>query len=188
MRRPISTMSARNASSALFISRANPNPARRSLHVSVGRRKTVERLPSLATFWAFGRDFDEPAPDFGGALQILFAERANDTHVQQRLRMLRIYAQRMLELLDSQVGLIVVVVAHAQIRADTHIFRIEGKRLRVPLDRIGIPSRVVVQVSKLRARDGVLWIAIHDVAERLYLRVVEYGRLRCSRNGSGRRR
>ena len=86
--------------------------------VSVGGREAVERLPGLPAFQALRRDLDEPLPDLGGALEILLAECAHDAQVQQRLRVLRIDLQRVLELLDRQIWLVVVVVAHAEIGAD----------------------------------------------------------------------
>ena len=135
----------------------------------MGGREAFERLPRLPALGAFGRDLDEPAPDLRGTLEILLAERAHDAHVQQRLGVLRIDLQRMLELLDGEVGLVVVVVAHAQVGAHARIFRVERERLGVPLDGVGKTPGVVVQISELRARDGVLRIAIDDVAQRLHL-------------------
>ena len=93
----------------------------------------------------------------------------------------------MLELLDGEVGLIVVVVTHAEVGADVHLIRIERDRLAVPLDGIGVPAGVVVKVPELRARDSVLRIAIHDVAERLHLRFVEDGRCLRARRAARRR-
>ena len=63
------------------------------------RREAVERLLGLPAFRTLRRHLDEPPPDFGRALQILLAERADDAEVQQRLGVRRIDLQRMLELL-----------------------------------------------------------------------------------------
>ena len=96
--------------------------------------------------------------------------------------MLRIDLQRLLELLDGEVGLVVVVVAHAEVGADVHVLRVERQRLAVPLDRVGVAAGVVVEISELRARDGVLGIAVDDRAKRLHLRLVEHRRRRRARH------
>ena len=146
MRRPTSTMSARNAvfgplahctfpwaderlSSACFACR----PSGLSGAISTSRRQTSVAplrscLPNARTTPRFSSD----------------------------LRVLRIELQRMLELLDREVRLVVVVVAHAQVGADVHVFRVERQRLAVPLDRIGVAAGIVVEISELRARDSVL--------------------------------
>ena len=92
---------------------------------------------------------------------------------------------------DGAVGLVVVVVAHTQVGAHTDVLRIERKGLAVPLDRIRIAPGIVIEISELCAGHGIARIAIDDVAQRLHLRVVEYGRRRspgCRARRRGRRR
>ena len=68
--------------------------------------------------------------------------------------------ERALELRERPVGLVRVVVGHAQIGADVGVAGVEVERRLVPADGVGIALGVEVQVAELRparrvARRGV---------------------------------
>jgi len=108
------------------------------------------------------------------------AERPHHSEIQQRLRMFRVDFQRLLELLERPIGLVRVVVAHPEVCADVHIFRVELPRIRVPLDRISVTLRVEVEIAQFDARLGVRGLLLGHAGERLDFRLVQ--------NGSGRHR
>ena len=70
-----------------------------------------------------GRDLHHLLPRLRRAVEILLAERLHDADVQQRLRVLRIELQRVLELRERLVRLVRVVVADAEIGADVDVVR-----------------------------------------------------------------
>ncbi len=169
MRRPTSTMSARNASSASLAHCTFPwaddrlssaclacRPSGLSGAISTSRRHTSVApfrscLPNARTTPRFSSDF------------VCFG----------------LSCQRLLELLDRKIRLVVVVVAHAEIRADVHRFRIDRQRLAVPLDRVGVAAGIVVEVAELRAGHGVLRVRVDHGSKRLHLRLVQHRRRRC---------
>ena len=89
-------------------------------------------------------------------LQVLLAKRPHDSNIEHSLGVFRIDLQRMLELLQCEVYLLVVVIAHTQIGADVHVFRIERERLGVLLDGLGMSFGVEVQISQLCPSNRVL--------------------------------
>ena len=72
----------------------------------VGRRDAFERAARRLPLGAVGRQLDDLLPLRRRGLQILLAEREHDALVQQRLRVLRIDLQRLLELRERLVGLV----------------------------------------------------------------------------------
>ena len=74
-----------------------------------------------------------------GAGQILLAERLDDADVQQRLDVLGIDLRATARTARARlIGLVRVVVGHAEIGRDVGVVRIERERLLVPRDRLRI--------------------------------------------------
>ena len=70
----------------------------------LGRGNSFEPALRRLRFRTVRRKFDDLLPRLGRAGQILLAERQDDALVQQRLRVVRIDPQRVLELLQRFVG------------------------------------------------------------------------------------
>jgi hypothetical protein len=144
----------------------------------VSRLQAVERALGRLTFGTVGREGDDLLPGLRGALEILLAECPDDTEVQQRLRVLRIDFQRLLELRERLVGLIRVVVTDAQIGADIDVIRLKLQCFAVPLDRVVVLFGVEVEILEFDSRLGVGCFPLRDCLERVHLCLVEYGRAR----------
>ena len=78
--------------------------------------QALERALGGLPFGAFGRNLDHLLPRLLGTVQILLAEGAHDADVQQRLRVLRVDLQRLVELLQRPVRLVRVVVRYRRAR------------------------------------------------------------------------
>ena len=70
------------------------------------RLQAVERALGRLPFGAVGRELDHLLPGLRRAVEILLAERLHDADVQQRLGVLRIELQRLVELLERLVRLV----------------------------------------------------------------------------------
>ena len=114
-----------------------------------------EPLLRARRFLAVRRDLDDALPRLRGAFEILLAPGADDADVQQRLRVLGIDRQRLLELLQRAVGLIGVVVGDPEVGADVDVLRIDLERRLIPAGGFVEALAVEVQVAELRPRRGV---------------------------------
>ena len=121
---------------------------------------------------------------FAAPAQVLLAEGADDADVQQRLGVLRIDRQRLLELRDRAVGLVRVVVRHAEVGRDVRVARVERQRLLVPRDRLRVLLGVEEHVAQLHARLRVLRVLPGDASASACTRAwIERRRLRAAAAG-----
>ena len=114
--------------------------------------QALERTLGRLSFGTVGCDLRDLLPRLGRALEIPLAVRLDDAEVQQRLGVLRIELQRVLELRQRFVRLVRVVVADAEVGADVDVVGLELQRLGVPLDRVVVPLGVEIEVAELDAR------------------------------------
>jgi len=114
----------------------------RAADVGVGVAKPVERLARGPGFGGVWRYFNHALPGFGSTFEVLFAERANDTDVEQGLRVLRIDRERAVELGKRLVRLVRVVVRDPQIGADVCVAGLDPERILVSSSGLGEPARV----------------------------------------------
>ena len=126
---------------------------------------------------------------FGRAREVLFPEGADDALIEQRLQMLRIDRERLVELRERAVRLVRVVVGHAEIGAGVDVLRIELERGFIPRESPGRTARR--RSTGCRARRGrARWRAARWPAAQVgRLRGIERRRRRGrSGRGAGRRR
>src|SRR5258708_18018279 len=107
----------------------------------MGGAEAVERLSRGAGFLRRRRDYEHLLPDFGGALEILFPERADAADVQQRFPMTGIDAQRPVELCERAIRLVHVVVRDAEVGAAVDVLRMDRQLLLIPLRCALEPAR-----------------------------------------------
>src|SRR4029453_5003418 len=133
--------------------RAIASRSRRLLRAAQGRMRRLQTVESplrgLAPR-AVGPHPDHLLPRLRGAVEILLAECADDADVQQRLRVLGIELERLLELGQGFGGLVGVVVADTGIGAHVDVLRIALERFRVPRDRVFVSLGVEIEIAELR--------------------------------------
>src|SRR5262245_20902978 len=147
------------------------------------RLQTVQRALRGLRFGTVWRDLEHLLPRLGRALQVLFAKGLDDADVEERLGVLRIELERTVEQLERLVRPIRVVVADAEIGDHVDVVWRERERLVVPFDGVFVTVGVEIESRELRARLGVLRLALGNRLEGCDLRLVEHRGA-----GRGRRR
>ena len=113
-----------------------------------GRMRVLQAFERFLRGLSFGTvrcERHDLLPRCRGAVEILLAERLDDAQVEQRLGVLGIDRQRMLELLDRAIRLVRVVVGHAQIGRDVGVLRLDASSAAsYQRDRVGVALGVEV--------------------------------------------
>src|SRR5438094_4759762 len=119
----------------------------------------IERLARGPGFLRIRRDRDDLVPHLDRAVEILLAHGAYDADVEQRLDVLRVDLQRLLELRERAIGLVRVVIRDAEVGADVDILRVDLQRRGVPVARLLKASGVEVEIRELDADRFILRVS-----------------------------
>ena len=114
----------------------------------MGRFQSVQPLLGASSFFTGRRDRHDPLPRFGGAFQILLAERADDALIEQGLEMRGIELERVVELRERPVRLLRVVVRHGKVGTNFHGIRVEFQRRFVPGSGLTVALTVKIEVPQ----------------------------------------